>query len=380
MAIKVTLREKKISKGRLSLYLDFYPPIPHPITGEPTRREFLGLYIFQKASNPIDKEHNKSTKLIANNIRQKKENFLNKPEIYSQYEKDQLRIKELGERCFIEYYKTLANKRKKSNHDNWMSALKYLVAFSDGQLLFKDLNEKVLEEFKEYLLTTKSTRSDKAKLSPNSAVSYFNKIKASLKQAYKDGILQKDLNSFVKPIKQIDTRREYLTVEELNNLINTPCNNELIKKAAIFSALTGMAFKEIENMIWKDVQKVDDDEYTIVTKRQKTGKDNYLPISKKTYDFLGERHDDNLKVFEGLKYSAYHNKHIYQWLGAAGITKDITFHNFRHTYATLQLMNETDITTVSKLLGHKNLKTTMIYAKVVDKSKRDAADKIQLDL
>ena len=55
MATKVKLRKKVISGNRLSLYLDFYPPIPHPKTGKPTRREFLGLYILEKPKNPIDK-------------------------------------------------------------------------------------------------------------------------------------------------------------------------------------------------------------------------------------------------------------------------------------------------------------------------------------
>ncbi|TVR78563.1 MAG: site-specific integrase, partial [Chitinophagaceae bacterium] len=65
MAVKVTLRHKKISKGRQSLYLDFYPAIPHPETGEPTRREFLGLYIFEKPKSPIDKKHKTETLKIA---------------------------------------------------------------------------------------------------------------------------------------------------------------------------------------------------------------------------------------------------------------------------------------------------------------------------
>ena len=76
----------------------------------------------------------------------------------------------------------------------------------------------------------------------------------------------------------------------------------------------------------------------------------------------------------------YHNKHLFQWIGAAGITKNITFHCFRHTYATLQLFNGTDIYTVSKMLGHKDLKTTQIYAKIVDEAKRKAANKIKINM
>ncbi len=235
MAIKVTLRQKKISKGRQSLYLDFYPAIPHPKTGEPTRREFLGFYVIEKAKNPIDKQHNSETLKIAESIRQQRENLLNKPEVYSEYEKEQLRKKELGEQCFIEYFRKLAYKRKASNHDNWVSSLNYLAAFTNGNLKFAELNEKFLEDFKEYLLTTKSKRSNKITLSQNSAVSYFNKIKATLKQAYKDGILQTDLNAKVKPIKTEETRRQHLTIEELNKLVKTPCSNDLLKRAALFS-------------------------------------------------------------------------------------------------------------------------------------------------
>ena len=110
-----------------------------------------------------------------------------------------------------------------------------------------------------------------------------------------------------------------------------------------------------------------------------------MPISEQAYSFTeGTENPKDMPqdepVFEGLKYSAYHNKHLFQWIGAAGITKNITFHSFRHTYATLQLFHGTDIYTVSKMLGHKDLKTTQIYAKIVDDTKRKAANKIKLDM
>ena len=379
MAIKVKLRQKPISGNRQSLYLDFYPAIPHPETGEPTRREFLGLYLFDKAKNPIDKQGNKETLQLAEQIRQKRENYLNKPEIYTGYEKEQLKIKEQGEQNFVTYFKSLADKRKASNHDNWVSAYNYLKTFTKGNLKFADLNEKFCNEFKEYLLTTKSNKSNKVTLAQNSAVSYFNKLKATLKQAYKDGYLPSDLNGKIQPVKQAETQRNFLTIEELNSLVKTECNNSLLKRAALFSALTGLRFSDIKNLVWGELEYIEGNGYFIQFKQQKTKGVEMMPISEQAYSLLGERKDPTDKVFEGLTYSAYENKHLYQWIGAAGITKDITFHCFRHTFATLQLSKGTDIYTVSKMLGHRELKTTQIYAKIIDQTKREAADKIQLD-
>lgn len=411
MAIKVKLRQKSITGGRQALYLDFYPPIKDPRTGKQTRREFLNMFLFDEVQveaqlykdengneqrrfvpvldkrgepkkiklSPLDKQHNKDISHIAEQIRQNREHNLNKPEIYTGYEKEQLKIKERGEKNFVEYFKTLVEDRKGSTHDSWLSAYKYLEAFTGGNKRFDELTETFLEEFKNHLLTTKSNKSDKTTLAQNSAVSYFNKVKAALKQAYKDQYLRSDLNARIKPVKQEDTHRNFLTVDELNSLIKTECQNPLLKRAALFSALTGMAFKEIQNLRWENIQYSGDYGYSIPHTRQKTGKDNYLPIAEQAFTLLGERKEPTDHVFEGLNYSAYSNKHLYQWIGAAGITKDITFHCFRHTWATLQLSKGTDIYTVSKMLGHKDLKTTQIYAKIIDQTKRDATEKIKLD-
>ncbi|MFN3405628.1 MAG: tyrosine-type recombinase/integrase [Cytophagaceae bacterium] len=376
---KIKLRTKSISGNRQSLYLDFYPPILNPKTGKPTRREFLGLYLFDKPKHPIDKQHNKETQLLAEQIRQKRENQLNKPEIYTEFEKQQLKVKELGEQCFVKYFKTLANKRKASNYDNWNSSYQYLEDFTEGNLKFEDLNERVCNEFREYILTTKSKKSSKVTLSQNSAVSYFNKFKAALKQAYKDGFLQHNLNEKIESIKQEDTQRNFLTIEELNSLVKTDCSVPVLKKAALFSALTGLRFSDIQKLIWNDIEFIEGNGYIIKFKQQKTPGIETLPISEQAYNLLGEPKGPNDKIFEGLTYSAYMNSHLTKWLAKAKITKDITFHCFRHTFATLQLSKGTDIYTVSKMLGHRELKTTQVYAKIMDQTKREAANKIQLD-
>ena len=379
MATKVILRQKAISGGKQSLYLDYYPAVPHRKTGKPTRREFLGQYIFDKPADEAQQQHNENVKLLANQIWLKRQNELNKPEIYNEFEKEQLRKRELGQRDFVAYFKELADKRASSNHDNWLSAYRYLHNYTGGTLKFADLTEEFLEGFKNYLLTTKSNKSSKVTLSQNSAVSYFNKVKATLREAYKRGYLLVDLNARTEPIKTKETDRAVLTIEELNSLAKTECNNPLLKRAALFSALTGLRFSDIQKLTWGEVEYIEGDGYILKFRQEKTEAVEYLPISEQAAALLGERGKPKEQVFGGLVYSAYHNKHLFQWLGAAGITKDITFHCFRHTFATLQLGSGTAITTVSKMLGHKDLKTTMIYAKIVDKLKREAAGKITLD-
>jgi len=94
----------------LSLYLDFYPPILNPKNGKKTRREFLKLYILEKPVGALQKKNNKETLRIAQQICYKRENELSKPEIYSEYEKELLRIKALGERSFIKYYEGMMDK------------------------------------------------------------------------------------------------------------------------------------------------------------------------------------------------------------------------------------------------------------------------------
>lgn len=377
--IKVKLRTKAISGKRHSMYLDFYPAIHHPETGEPTRREFLGIYLFDKPKTPADKQHNKDSETRAEHIRQKRDNELNKPEIYTGFEREQLKIKEKGELSFLKYFEQLADKRKASNYDNWISCKHYLNAFTNGSLRFNDLDEKFCMGFREYLLSTPSTKSSKTTLSQNSAVSYFNKFKAALKQAYKEGFIPNDLNSRIGSIKPSETKRSFLTMEELNRLVKTDCTLPVLKQAALFSSLTGLRFSDIQKLVWDELEYIEGQGYFIQFKQKKTKGVEVLPIAKQAYELLGDRQAASHKVFEGLKYSAWTNSHLFKWITKAGITKDITFHCFRHTYATLQLSKGTDIYTVSKMLGHRELKTTQVYAKIIDQTKRDAANKITLD-
>lgn len=378
MGIKVSLRKKKISKGRASLYLDFYPQIIHPSTGKPTRREFLGSYIIEKPSNNNDKLKNSQTLLIAEQIRHRRENELNKPEVYGEFEKEILRLKSIGEEDYVKYFYKKTQKKKGSNYNSWISTYNYLNAFTNGSLKFSEINESFLNDFKEYLQTTNNLRHNNKPLTQNSSSSYFNKIKSSLRDAFRDGKLKTDINRLVKSIPSKDGNRTYLTNEELIKLNNTHFDDEVLKRASIFSALTGLRYSDIQKLIWSEIFYEENAGYKIKYTSKKTKEDDYLPISNDAFNLLEERKNPKDKVFSGLIYSAHKNKQIKSWVKSAGIDKEITFHCFRHTFATILLSKGVSIYVISKLLLHKNIKTTAVYAKVIDKDKMEAVNKITL--
>ena len=252
--------------------------------------------------------------------------------------------------------------------------------FGKDKIKFGELNERYCERFREYLFSTDSNRSKKEKLANNTVLSYFNKFKAALKQAYRDGYLPYDLNAKVDTVKPKETRINFLTIEELNSLVKTQCEVPVLKQAALFSALSGLRFSDLQKLTWGELEYIVGNGYFIKFKQQKTEGEEFLPISIQAYELLGNSKDPHEKVFDGLIYSGWLNNHLKIWLLNAGIKKKCGFHSFRHTFATLQLSKKTDIYTVSKMLGHKDLRTTQRYAKVIDETKRDASEKIILDL
>lgn len=383
MAIKVTLRKRTISGKRQSLYLDFYPAIKNPDNGQETRRESLGMYVFDNARNPLDKVHNSNTLELAEQIRQKKEAFLNKPEIYNALEQEQLKKNKRQEGNFVIYFKKLAEKRNTSNRFIWLGSSDFLkIYIGEGEILkFSDIDTEFCDQFREFLETTKSKKSNKMQLSANSIKTYYDKFRSALKQAYKDGYLSENIAYKTNAVKKAETQRNYLTLEELNTLVKTDCKSPEIKTQALFSALTGLRRSDIQKLIWEEVQHVKGSGYLIRFKQKKTGGSETLPITEQAFSLLGERKQPFEKVFTLIeKTNQRDNRYLAKWVLGAGISKKITFHCFRHTFATLQLSSGTDIYTVSKMLGHKDLNTTQIYAKIIDETKRTASNRIKLEM
>ena len=163
----------------------------------------------------------------------------------------------------------------------------------------------------------------------------------------------------------------------MNILVETPCENDVLKRAALFSALTGLRHSDIQKLKWNEIS-FESNQPRINFTQKKTKGVEYMPISQQALEICGEPKLPNDLVFENLTNPSWINRPLKNWVAKAGIQKNITFHCFRHTFATLQLSNGTDIYTVSKMLGHTNVKTTQVYAKVIDEKKNKAAEAIQL--
>ena len=322
--------------------------------------------------------------IYADKIRAIRQKEYDTQDLYSEADAAIAEQMEKSKMDFIAYFKKIANERfdktSEQNYNTWTRVCDLVKGFAGNKpLLFGDINLQLIEKFRQYLLKAPMGADKKGTISKNTASSYFGIFKAALKQAFIDGYFTVDIAAKVKGIQGQESRREHLTLEELNQLAATPCSNPVIKRAALFSALTGLRHSDIMKMTWQEITK-EGEHYRINFTQRKTKGVEYMPISDQAYQLCGEPgHPDEL-VFSGLPQPSWISKPVERWIKAAGIKKHITFHCFRHTYATLQLSSGTDLYTVSKMLGHTNVRTTQVYAKVVDEKKEQAADTIKLNV
>ena len=303
--------------------------------------------------------------------------------VYSDREQEMIAQNERMEQDFIAYFNSIIYKVHPNSSNsiivNWTRVGKLLSIFSEGKPIpFRKINVKLLEDLKLFMLTAPQGGNKKGTLSQNSAATYFSIVKAGLHRAFIDEYLTVDIAAKVKGIPELKVKRETLTLEEAELLAQTPCENEVLKRAFFFAILTGIRLCDIHELTWGEIQKTSTGWRVDFTQR-KTHIVDYLPINEQAYSLCGEPGEHDQQIFAGLTGSSWISRPLKKWIAASGIKKHITFHCSRHTFATLQLENGTDIFVVKGMLGHTNVKTTQIYAHIVDKSKRNAAEVLQID-
>ncbi|KAA8484938.1 integrase-like protein [Arcticibacter tournemirensis] len=271
---KVTLRKKPIAKGKLSLFLDIYPPVPHPETGKVVRKHYLKLFVYSKPKTETERFHNKETYELANSwsasiqieVQNKRFGFISSSK---------------REGNFIDFFEEEKNKRIGSNLANWKSAVKYFKLFAGDFISFRQLNETLCEEYADFLkskpaLTKEDGKKGRA-INTNAAVSYFSKFKFTLKRAFKKKLLAENIGEIIDSISPAETHREFLFQDELQRLADTPCEDD-IKRASLVSALTGLRFSDIETLYWSEIRG-NQGNYHIQFTQQKTRGAEVLPVS-----------------------------------------------------------------------------------------------------
>jgi integrase len=361
---KVNLRQRDITAGRRSLYLDFYPAIRDPYSMKMTRREYLGIYIYAKPKNEFEKEYNNEMLMKAEAIRSMRVQVIINEE-FGFLDKNKAKSD------FLVYFKTKAEKKDQK----WQMVYKHFYTFVRGKCTFGEVTVDLCNRFRDYLLDAKQLKNKNHRISQNSAAGYFSTFRALLKVAYKEKFFRENLNEYLEAIEITDVKKEYLTLDEVKLLANTPCDYPVLKAASLFSCMTGLRISDILSLEWSEIELASDGGYCMRIRTEKTETETTLPISDEALELCGTRGKG--KVFKGLQRSMTQQP-LKAWIVSAGITKHITFHCFRHTFATLQIALGTDIYTVSKMLTHKNVSTTQIYADLVNSKKRESANRISL--
>ena len=365
----IKLRTKRLANGNQSLYLDYYK--------EGQRQyEFLKLYLVPEKT-PIDKNTNAQTLELANTIKAQKIVELQSTAHGFSVKSGRSKMN------VLEYITDIADKKrikagggKRTIAMGYLALAKQIEAYSGKNTTFKQIDKKYCAGFIEFLKTAKNKNTGLI-LNENTAFGYMKKFESVLNTAITDEVT--NLNPF-KQIKQENKPKKrkteiiYLTIDEVQKLENTASLLPYIRQAFLFSCYTGLRFSDVQALEWGKLQKDNAGDMFINYIQKKTQKQEYLPIPQKAVEFLPDRAGaaDTDRVFY-LPSGGFVNVHLKAWAALAGVKKHITFHIARHTYATLLLSLGAGIETISKNLGHSEIKTTQAHYSAIENKLQRAA-------
>lgn len=243
-----------------------------------------------------------------------------------------------------------------------------------------DVDKDFCTGFVHYLDTAKNLRLGKDKaprsLSANTRNKLFVQFASLVSLAVREGQLSSNpIQKMYKKEKPrpVTTNRPYLTIPELRMLSSCTKGPAEVRRAFLFSCLSGLRWSDISTLRWKDLHQ-EDGKWFVAKQMIKTGEWLYNPVCGEARGLLPATEGQGEDLVFMLPSATAANSDIKRWALAAGIDKNISFHTARHTFATLLLTLGADIYTTSKLMGHTNLCTTQVYARVVDKKKQDAVN------
>lgn len=358
----VRLRFNKLKNGNSSIYLDIYH------NGKRSY-EFLKLYLIPE-TDITAKIQNENTLVQANAI--KAERILDLTNQIAGITDKSYKAKI----PFIEwmniYYKYVETHAAKSTL-RWVKLVIKELEKYNAKVSLGEVDREYINGFMNYLLQKKSRNGKDEPLNKKTVFVYLSYVRSSLNYAVKENILHS--NPFVgvkeNSLGKTESKREYLTVDEVKRLIATPCKKEILKRAFLFSCFCGLRISDVKALCWKHIRK-SAERWQVEIQQYKTKKILYLPLNLNARKWLPEQGNalPDAPVFPSI--GSNHVGALSEWAKKADITKEVCFHTSRHTFATLALTAGIDIYTTSQLLGHTTVYHTQIYAKIINSKKNQA--------
>jgi len=231
----------------------------------------------------------------------------------------------------------------------------------------KEVDHEFISGFEFYLRSVR-------KCNNNSAVKYIKNFKKIIRICIANGWLDKDpFIKFKTKLKEVE--RTILNMDEVNAIFEKELSNErlsIVRDTFIFSCYTGLAYSDVAKLTKTDIVVGVDGEKWIYINRKKTDTISKIPLLPLALEMIEKYKSHHLSLLKGNVFPILSNQRMNAYLkeiaDVCGINKELTFHLARHTFATtITLNNNVPIESVSKMLGHKSLRTTQHYAKVLDK-------------
>ena len=359
----VRVRTKKLADGSESYYLDIY------VDGKRSY-EFLKMYHLPEVNAAV-REQNRATRAAVETIKSQRiiDITNSKAGIKTKSAWAKLALADWMERFYA-----LQERKGIRNIEKLRSVIKVVNQYGRNTKM-GDIDKKWALGFIDWIQHTYKGRTGRP-VSQGTVVSYISQLSIALNAAVRAECLGE--NPFMRlsaaeRVKKPESKRQFLTIEEMKTLIATDCRSEIVKQAYLFSCYSALRLSDIENLRWKDLV-CNDGRYMIATVQQKTSTPIYTPLSRNAIRWLPERKtdNDNALIFAALPSRPTTNKILGQWVKKAGIDKKITYHTSRHTFGTMMMTVGADLYTTCKLMGHADVRTTQIYAKIVDSKKIEA--------
>ena len=359
----VHIRMKQLAGGGRSIYLDIYQ------NGH-RRYEFLKLYLLP-GNDCITRQQNRATMEAARTIKARRTIEIANEAAGIKKERSNITL-----HAWMLHYRDAQLRRGRHSAALLARTIATLAEYAGQAIALRDVDREFGAGFIRYL-TTCYTTARNTPITAMTALNYYRGLCSALNAAVREGIIpdnpmdRLDAND---RIKVPESRREYLTIDEVKRLIDTPCKKECVKQAYLFSCFCGLRISDIEALQWGNIVE-DGGQRRISIIMRKTRTPLYLPLSVQAQRWMPQQGGAGAeeKVFT-LPSRTYGNNVLRQWARTAGIHKHVTYHTARHTFATMMLTLGADLYTTSKLLGHSEVRTTQIYAKIINKKKDDAVN------